>query len=265
MSVHWVIAFCLSTIGQPSPDVDLSRIERTIAKEPAYATKTPLYAMIALGADASRRVWVVLDGDVLYLDRNANADLTDAEDRHPVKKISHGNQPAYTEDRIFSVSGVPREAGAPQSSVDVYAQVSLFNLAYAWEDKAEQEVVALARRTTVPHIAFFSLNHEGKTISTVIFAMSESAAKAPILHFDGPLTLGRIGAYPLDLTRGDEPTELKVAVGTAGVGAGSLAYRTFETLPDIPETARPVADIEFPARGKDTFLPPRRIVLDGKC
>src|SRR5262245_12310826 len=59
----------------PSAAVDLTRIDRTIAKEPAYKSK-PKYCLLVFGPEAKTRVWLVLDGEVLYVDRNGNGDLT---------------------------------------------------------------------------------------------------------------------------------------------------------------------------------------------
>ena len=56
--------------------VDLTRIERTIAREPVYQSKAPKYCLLVLGLEARTRIWLVLDGDVLYVDRNGTGDLT---------------------------------------------------------------------------------------------------------------------------------------------------------------------------------------------
>lgn len=56
---------------------DLAKIDRTIAKEPAYRTKTPKYGLLVFGPEGKDRVWLVHDGDVLYVDRNGNGDLTE--------------------------------------------------------------------------------------------------------------------------------------------------------------------------------------------
>jgi hypothetical protein len=53
---------------------DLTKIDRTIAREPAFQSK-PAYCLLAFGPAAKTRVWLVLDGDVLYVDRNGNGDL----------------------------------------------------------------------------------------------------------------------------------------------------------------------------------------------
>jgi hypothetical protein len=60
----------------PAVAGDLSRIDRTIAKEPAYKGK-PKYCLLVFGPEAKTRVWLVRDGDVLYADRNGNGDLTE--------------------------------------------------------------------------------------------------------------------------------------------------------------------------------------------
>src|SRR5262249_56425334 len=55
---------------------DLTKIDRTIAKEPAYKSK-PQYCLLLFGPEAKTRVWLVRDGDVLYVDRNGTGGLTE--------------------------------------------------------------------------------------------------------------------------------------------------------------------------------------------
>src|SRR5262249_60230214 len=55
--------------AQPALGVDLTKIDRTIAKEPAYQSKSPSYGLLVFGSKAKSRAWVVLDGDVLYVAR----------------------------------------------------------------------------------------------------------------------------------------------------------------------------------------------------
>src|SRR5262249_33364712 len=51
---------------------DLTKVDRSIAKEPTYQTTTPRYCLLVFGPEAKSRVWLVQDGDVLYVDRNGN-------------------------------------------------------------------------------------------------------------------------------------------------------------------------------------------------
>src|SRR5262249_42695160 len=59
---------------------DLTKIDRTLVKEPKYTTE-PYYALLAIGPEAKPRVWLVVDGETLYVDRNGNGDLTEANER----------------------------------------------------------------------------------------------------------------------------------------------------------------------------------------
>src|SRR5438045_5964676 len=69
---------------------DLNKIERTIAKEPAYQTKSPKYCLLVFGPDAKDRAWLVQDGDTLYVDRNGNGDLTENGKQVKLKQQGDG-------------------------------------------------------------------------------------------------------------------------------------------------------------------------------
>jgi hypothetical protein len=68
---------------------DLSKVDRSIRKEPTYAAKQPLYGLAVFGPRAEARVWMVLDKskpdaasyDVLHIDLNADGDLTGPGER----------------------------------------------------------------------------------------------------------------------------------------------------------------------------------------
>src|SRR6516165_9403209 len=85
------LALLAAALLLPAPlaqAADLAKIERKIAKEPAYQTKTPKYCLLVFGLEAKTRVWLVQDGDTLYVDRNGNGDLTAADNRVKVKQQS---------------------------------------------------------------------------------------------------------------------------------------------------------------------------------
>src|SRR5215212_7175934 len=64
---------CGSSSADPP---DLSGVDRGIAKEPAYRSR-PRYLLLVFGLRADTRVWLVEDGETIYVDRNANGDLTE--------------------------------------------------------------------------------------------------------------------------------------------------------------------------------------------
>src|SRR5262245_10706058 len=69
----------------PVSAADLTKIDRTIAKEPTYKGK-PKYCLLVFGPEAKYRVWLVTDDEALYVDRNGKGDLTDKGNRIPRSK-----------------------------------------------------------------------------------------------------------------------------------------------------------------------------------
>ena len=73
---RWIVAaFVLMLVMYRSmPNAAAARvpkIDRTIGNEPEYQNK-PRYFVLLFGPQARTRVWCVLDGNVLYVDRNAD-------------------------------------------------------------------------------------------------------------------------------------------------------------------------------------------------
>jgi hypothetical protein len=225
----------LSTL---SPTADLIKVERRISKEPAYRTKRPGYCLLVFGPRADKKVWLVLDGDALYVDRNANGDLTEADER--LTPSAFGQIPGLTD---------------PDQKRRTFVAGKLF------------EVPGKSRHT----LTLNDERHWGKTtrVAEVMiggkhdqYATLEFAAKpsdAPVAWFDGPLTLCR---YDNDvLARGDKPTTLSFAVCTRGRGATTfVAYAGL-----IPDNALPEAHVEFPGKGHGS--PPVKVKLrfDHRC
>ena len=74
----WAAGFAGLLASAAAAGPDLAKIDRTIRKEPAYQTKSPRYCLLVFGPEAKTRVWLVLDGDLLYVDRDGDGDLTGA-------------------------------------------------------------------------------------------------------------------------------------------------------------------------------------------
>src|SRR5262249_46830849 len=78
-------------LGLSASAADLAKIDRTIAREPAYQAK-PKYCLLVFGPEAKTRVWLVQDGEVLYVDRNGNGDLTEPAERVVAKKSDDADE-----------------------------------------------------------------------------------------------------------------------------------------------------------------------------
>ncbi len=54
--------------------VDLTKIDRTIAKKPIYKNK-PNYCLLVFGLETKARIWLVLDGDTATSSRRRRLEL----------------------------------------------------------------------------------------------------------------------------------------------------------------------------------------------
>ena len=145
-----------------SASVDLTKIDRTIAKEPAYKSK-PKYCLLVFGPEAKTRVWLVLDGETLYVDRNGNGDLTETDEMLTQERPWPRQEfPAV----FLSLPGEERR----QMRVTVHH--------YRGESEVKEG----------PHPAI-DITFGGKTWSTPSKQFSEQPKDAPIIHLNGPVSL----------------------------------------------------------------------------
>lgn len=77
--------------------IDFDKVDRSIGKVPKLNAERPLYGLLLFGLNGQHRVWAILDKskagrdtyDILYLDRNADGDLTAEDERITAAKESH--------------------------------------------------------------------------------------------------------------------------------------------------------------------------------
>lgn len=197
----------------------LDKIERKIVKEPAYS-QTPRYALLAFGSDAKELIWVVENGSVICVDRNANGDLTD--DGPPI-------EPA--DERTFTTS-----EGRSQDCDYVIPRLGLMGGAHTdfrlrrWNyGKGENYGLSLTVGGTVPMYAGWN-SFFGK-----------DAKSAPVIHF-GAAMRPRILRYK-EFVLGTKPARLSFAFITEGRGESGRSFLSYEAL---PATIIPTAQIDWP-------------------
>jgi hypothetical protein len=237
-----VLFFC----SAPASAADLSKIDRTIAKEPEYQSK-PRYCLLVFGADAKTKVWLVLDGDVLYVDRNGNGDLTGGDKRVRTKKVEGPVPGNFVCGDVVPADGKTR-----------YRRLTV-------SGSPEEGAMAVAIRVEGKHVQSAGVDANG------VLMFADSPGRAPIVHFDGPLTMGLLPATECIRTatfvkegnrtevirettvrailpkfeRGVKDADLRVAVGTVGRGKGTFAAIHYSGLAN---GLCPVAEVEFPNR-----------------
>jgi hypothetical protein len=229
-----LLAVCLAAVAPP-------------AAEPAYASKSPRYALLTFGPHAAGRIWIALDGDTLHVDRNGNGDLTELGER--VRRFSLvGTGPAAQS--WFDVGDVTA-GGVTYPRVSVMTQ-----LVSDAGQPGYVECHVYAGATACQHAAF---------------RMSATPQAAPVIPIDSSLTL--------TLTR--EPTAtpgtecaFSVRVGTRGRGTFASLYcqppqpsagAPPQSPRQIPAGLNPVAVFEFPCQSAG--CPPIRVeaTITARC
>jgi hypothetical protein len=228
---------------------ELGRIDRHVRKEPAYTSKSPRYCLLVIGREAADRVWLVKDGNVLYVDRNGNGDLTEpgkkvvaskggsAEDGYQFEagEVSVGGKTHYR----LHVSFQPlRKMNFGQFGQRADMQAAL--------KKDPQVDIILAVRLDVraPHLkakGYVSMLSGGFDLNGPLVPASK-ASDAPILHFDGPLEINFNDTRPP--LRRNRAVEFNLVVGTPGLGAGTFTGISYDET--IPSTSQPQISITFP-------------------
>ena len=221
----------LTAVPGPTQGADLRKIDRSIVKEPKYAT-APRYALLVLGPAAERRVWLVQDGDVLYVDRNGNDDLTDAGERIAGKRDQIRRHDAERQRTVFVVGGITGANREPLGFVyEDYEDRTLDDFFHLNADFRPDAYPYGTRLQGLPGDA------RGD------FQFSEKREDCPVFHFQGPLALSRAGTEAF--VRGAADENLTVRIGTPGFGPGSLAAVETDR---VPKDVHPKAEIVFPGR-----------------
>jgi hypothetical protein len=256
-------AFLLNPV--PAESADLSKIDRTIKKEPAYKGK-PRYCLLVFGREAKTRVWVVIDGDTLYVDRSNNGDLTDARERVSCTKKDMSRP---YERSWFFVGGT-----GPYAHLAIASWALKPDLVRSKDDaafvqsKKGQELDRFCR-------VWVETNGHGQYAG---FLLADQPEKAPVIHFDGPLTM--LPPDNLTLCPGKE-IMLSAWVGTPGVGSNRDGKRVRTTtfcqpferdtggssikVSSIPADVHPIAEITFPNQQADGKPIKITVVLKDRC
>jgi hypothetical protein len=194
-----------------------AEIDRTLARQPAYKS-TPEYCLLVLGPAAKTRVWLVRDGDTLYVDRNGNGDLTEAGEAVPSRR--RGLPGPFLVHLLTD-----REGGTEYT--DLVVGVFL-------ENKARD----------LPGYWSLEIEVNGRYVqSAFVEKLARRPRDAAVVHFGGPLRMGLAQAEKQILVHGDKPSELYVRVATE---CGGVERAVVGHEKGIPKDVHPVAEITFP-------------------
>lgn len=192
-----VVCSPLPAIAGDREAVDLKKIDRSVAKEPEYS-KSPRYCLLVFGPKAETRVWLVMDGKTLYVDRNGNGDLTEADE-------AVANEERYSYSYDFPVGTITSQTGRTYQNLRVSRTSSSYSVWGEVPGKGTQRVGL----SQVGHLRF-----------------STTAQNAPIVHFDGPLSITQYSDKRVISRNGaagnSRAQALRIMVGTPGLGEGTF-------------------------------------------
>ena len=232
----------------PAPAADLTKIDRSISKEPTYQTKAPKYCLLVFGLDANYRVWLVLDGDTLYVDRNGNGDLT--EPGKSTKVESPNSDPAsFSPITILGPDGKTAEK---------------LNFAlYGWFDYRDGKNTPLVSPSVSVRWKGRWFGSWGDETGPCVWGTRPK--DAPILQIDGPLQMGfELPAESALQWKRAGQFELSVGVGTKGLGKGAFVHLSYANNA-IPEDVCPSAVLEFPNKSPGGSPVNIQTVLKNRC
>jgi hypothetical protein len=261
---------------------DLKGVSRSIRKQPEYRSQ-PKYCLLVFGASVEDRVWLVLDGDTLYVDRNGNGDLTEPGERIQSPAFSASDHPAHQRERSietgdlsfngFTHTGLVVHQTEYRRKVETFRGVGLTS-AQDWQSYLDSiwscvpdgivfsislnldvrcySQFAKAERARVHHFAW--IDQQGQ----LTFADRPDAA--PVVHFGGPITF-RVSPSQ-KLPHGAHGEKLTVFLGSAGLGPGTFATMSYDL---VPKDVHPAVEVRFPTKESAQEPLVRRYVLKDRC
>ena len=258
----------VSPVSAQPPEID-----RTIRKEPVYQTKTPMYGLLAFGPESKDRVWLVLDGATLYVDRNGNGDLTASGKKVLAAKGPSGDP---EEDGYFFDVGEVAVGGRTHKGLSVwfvpFKQVALASYGKRPDVKAvlakDPKALAVSLRLDVEMTWLKGDGIGGRAVFAAgpvdlegVFQFSTKPGEAPVVRFDDALKITFDTELPsLRVGRGSECT---LAVGSTGIGPGTFA--TIEYEKTVPNNAYPVVELSLPPSTPGGSPLHERFEIKGRC
>jgi RNA polymerase sigma factor (sigma-70 family) len=234
-------------------------------KEPQYQ-KEPRYALVVFGEKREQRVWMVLDGTTLYVDKNGNGDLTEPDERlEPNKPKDGGNRFAgsgsHTHYEVFEFTVQTAGGGSSKFQLNHWTKAEKF------EPKTDFEKKAFAHRQKWRYENSTLWRKDGRGQGQTPLIFMPKPADVHVSAFDGPLTfVVKLPQYQV-LKRGEAGSDLAFHIVTMGRphrGAEQEFYNPLATT-EVPAAVHLEVEIEYPP--KAAGVPPvrRKYLLKERC
>jgi hypothetical protein len=222
---------------------------------------------LVFGPEARTRVWLVQDGDTLYVDRNGNGDLTE-----PGKKVSAEKRDEGTDEGTFTFN-----IGEIHDGHRVHKELQLSIVKIDALAASDESVGAVLARDPQGRGYRLSVELEmpgwkgmmpggrvrqrvsGSEVSGLL-QFADRPSEAPIIHFGGPWQITLAEKHELTI---DREADLLLTLATPGIGPGTMAYINYEGV--IPDNLYPTVDITYPPAKPHEPPPKERHELRQRC
>jgi|GEM_PF-517185 len=275
---RWLLLFLLSPLFLDlwqsfSIAADTFPAPRTIEKEPIYQSKTPRYGRLVFGKEGKDQVWIVHDGDLLYVDRNGNGDLTEPGERIERQKPRKGFED--TPGRSFEVGELKlgglthKRFRVDANPLKQFANATVSRQpGFKEEIQKDPEAIAyhVACEVEVPGIKGGGIDGRlsvtaGYSDAQGFLIFDKVPASAPAVRLGGPIQIDfpdfkpqlRIG-YAIDMA---------VSIGFSGQGSGTFAAIAYDDT--LPPEAKPIVEVEVPSATQGTPAFRETYELPSRC
>ena len=248
-----ILAFVAAFLcGSKSAAVDFSKVPRHLTEEPAYQSKSPQYCLLAFGAKLKHQVWLVRDGNRLFVDRNGDRKLTGIDE-----KVSETPMKARAGTSVFVIGdlivGKARHKNfvLQTTKISTLSKETIKNAAPAVAQLYKQNPKGvynhLSGEIAMPRLKSDTkdglIRHVVGLDSSGLLQFSDNIKTAPIVHFGGSFHVRLFEHRALSL---ETDNDVRVNVGTPGAGQGTFAMVAYENL--IPKNAHPKLEITWPSK-----------------
>jgi hypothetical protein len=246
---------------------DLTQIERKIVKEPVYQSK-PKYCLLVFGPEAKTKIWLVLDGDTLYVDRNGNGDLTEAGKKVAARKTNFPTDrlavfdPGEVQDGKFvhKIILVERfiHSPRPDTKSDYWlGRRVLNNRPICWYDMGmEVEMPGWTGSRPGGRV----LQQAGPSDVKGLLEFADRPQDAPILYFGGRWQIAPRTQQTLAIGHEEK---LYFGIGTPGIGPGTTVWTGHDGV--VPAGVEPKVEITYPRRSEKEPLIKQLYEIKERC
>ncbi len=114
------LATCAVPLNRALPEeVDLSKVDRSIRREPVWTSEKPQYCLFVVSAE--KHVWFVVDGDDLFMDINGNGDLTEPDEKLSRLKLSSEEKIEANNYSLWRIPDIKGTDGEPMiRNIQIY-------------------------------------------------------------------------------------------------------------------------------------------------